>query len=81
MPYSAYSQKSKYTTVSFWVGGVCDMCKERIERAVDVKGVRFAEYDLERHELTITFNPSIITEKRIHELLNENGHDHEEEHK
>jgi hypothetical protein len=75
MSLPAQAQKTKYTTLTFWVGGVCEMCEERIERTVDVKGVRYADYDLDHHELKITFNPALISEKQIHELLNHNGHD------
>ncbi|MCC6601167.1 MAG: heavy-metal-associated domain-containing protein [Crocinitomicaceae bacterium] len=72
---TAFSQDKKTITTSFWVGGVCEMCKARIERAVDVKGVRNANYDLEHHTLEITYVPSKISIEKIHVLLNEAGHD------
>lgn len=65
----------KYVTTEFWVGGTCDHCKQRIESAVDVKGVRMANYVLGEHMLEITYKPSKISEDRIHQLLASAGHD------
>jgi copper chaperone CopZ len=70
-----FAQQKKTQTTSFSVGGVCEMCKARIERAVDVKGVKSASYDLTTHQLQITYQPAKITEEKIHQLLNEAGHD------
>lgn len=70
-----FAQQKKTVTTSFEVGGVCEMCKARIERAVDVPGVKSANYDLSTHQLQITFLPGKISEEKIHLLLNEAGHD------
>lgn len=69
---------NKATETTIWVDGVCDMCKERIELAVDVKGVKFAEYDLKTKELKIVFNEKKISLKEIHELIAKAGHDTKE---
>jgi len=74
---SGFSQSTKPITTSFKVGGTCEMCKKRIERAVDVKGVKYANYDLKTHTLEITYVPSKISEEKIHELINAAGHDTE----
>lgn len=74
---TGFSQSNKPVTISLKVGGTCEMCKKRIERAVDVKGVKYASYDLKTHTLEITYVPSKITEDKIHELLNAVGHDTE----
>jgi len=74
---SGFSQSTKPITTSFKVGGTCEMCKKRIERAVDVKGVKYANYNLKTHTLEITFVPSKISEEKIHELINAAGHDTE----
>ena len=65
----------KVQTVSFWVGGVCDMCEQRIENALDVKGVKVADYSLENHKVTITYNTKKLNEAKLHELINKVGHD------
>ena len=36
---TAQVNKSKDSTVSFRVSGACEICKERIEKAVKIKGV------------------------------------------
>ena len=74
---AAFSGK-KATDTTIWVDGVCGMCKDRIELAVDVKGVKFAEYDVDSKELKIVFNEKKITLKEIHELIAKAGHDTKE---
>lgn len=71
----SYAQNNKVITTNLKVGGTCDMCKSRIERALDVKGVKFVEYTLDTHNLEITYISSKITEDKIHQLLNDAGHD------
>ncbi|NND95615.1 MAG: heavy-metal-associated domain-containing protein [Flavobacteriales bacterium] len=70
-----FGQKAIET--SFSVSGVCQMCEKRIEGAVDVKGVKTADYDLNSQTLTLVYNPKHISEDKIHLLLNEVGHDTE----
>lgn len=48
------------TTVILHVQGSCEMCKKRIETAVDVKGVKAADYNLEKKELELTYNPQKV---------------------
>ena len=67
----------KVKTINFEVDAVCEMCKERIEGAVDVKGVKIAEYDLLNHQLAITFSTKKISEDEIHQLISDAGHDTE----
>lgn len=74
---STFAQKNKPVSLEFEVGGVCEMCKERIEKTMDVPGVVFAEYELDTHTLSLVYKPKKIDEDRIHELLNEAGHDTE----
>jgi len=69
------AQKTVETT--FEVSGVCGMCEARIEKAVDVKGVKMAEYDLDTHMLTVAYNTEKISEDEIHDLINAVGHDTE----
>lgn len=70
---TSFGQKTVET--SFWVGGVCGMCEQRIENALDVKGVKYADYDLASHTLTVAFKTKKISEEQIHKLLNAAGHD------
>ena len=68
-------KEPKKVKASFEDSGVCGMCEERIEKALDVKGVLMADWDLDTHQLQVVFKPKQISENRIHELLNEVGHD------
>lgn len=76
---TAFSQKSdkKPVTTSFWVAGVCGMCEQTIEAAMDTKGVIKADFSLSNNMLTITYKPNKISENQIHTLLNEVGYDTE----
>jgi len=65
----------KKVEVTFEVSGVCGMCEERIEKALDVKGIVMADWNLDTRQLQVVFKPNQISENRIHELLNEAGHD------
>lgn len=60
---------------TIWVGGVCGMCEDRIERALDTKGVIKADYLLETHQLVLAYNTKKISEAEIHQRLNAVGHD------
>lgn len=68
---------NKKEIVTFKVFANCDMCKQRIEQAMDVKGVRYAEYNLETQMLTAHINPKQITVAQLHALVHAVGHDTE----
>lgn len=59
------------------VDGLCGMCKDRIEACLDVKGVWFAEWNVDSKELFVVYKPSKISREEIGALLNEAGHDNE----
>jgi len=64
-------------TTTFWVAGVCGMCEQTIEQALDVKGVITADFNLASNQLTVTYKPGKITEAQLHSILNEVGYDTE----
>lgn len=74
---TSMAQGNRPVTVEFFVDGTCDMCEERIEKALDVKGVLYADYELDEHKLEVTYKPHKISEEKIHKLLNAVGHDTE----
>jgi copper chaperone CopZ len=76
---SAFSQKTdnKPVTATFWVAGVCGMCEQTIEAALDTKGILKADFSLSNNILTVTYKPKKITEIQIHGILNEAGYDTE----
>ena len=60
------------------VDGVCMMCKERIEKkAIDIKGIKLADWDLDNRVLKVVYNEKNITINEIHEFLGSIGHDTE----
>lgn len=65
----------KVIETSFWVAANCEHCKERIEASVDVKGIKFAEFDLETKQLTVIYKTDAININQIHQLLAAAGHD------
>ena len=60
---------------SFFVDGICGMCKTRIEDlAYSVKGVKWAEWNLDSKLLLVKFEDDINTEK-LAKVLSKGGHD------
>lgn len=59
------------------VFGNCGMCKQRIEEALEVNGVKTASWDSKTKMLEVVYNKSKITEQKIHELVAAVGHDTE----
>ena len=73
---SAIAQKkAKVKTSEFKVLGLCKMCKERIEEAALIKGVKFAEWNKKTDILKVVFKPSKTSLKAIHKSIAEAGHD------
>lgn len=68
-------KSKKPVEINFTVDGICDMCKDRIENALDVKGIKFSEWSEETHNCTVIYKPTIITQKEIHQLIANVGHD------
>lgn len=71
---TSFSQKSKYVTENIKVYGVCGMCEERIETALDVIGVRSAQWDVETKMLNIVYNNDKISIEEVHQLCADVGH-------
>lgn len=70
-----HAQQAKDSTVHFWVNGLCDMCKDRIENAVKKKGVSAASWDDNTKEITISYDPSKIKLIHLHQWIANVGHD------
>lgn len=62
-------------TTTIRVEGVCGMCKERIENAAYIKGVKKATWDKESKMLTIIYNPKKVTLQKIEKSIAAAGHD------
>ncbi|MBX2966200.1 MAG: cation transporter [Cyclobacteriaceae bacterium] len=71
---SAQAQE-KVVTANIKVYGNCGMCKNRIEKALDHKGIKKATWNTKAKSLEVIYVPSKITENKIHELVAAVGHD------
>jgi copper chaperone CopZ len=69
------SKAQKVKTDTLTVYGNCGMCKDRIEQALDVKGIAFAAWDVKTDLLTVSYKPEKISLNQISLLLNKVGHD------
>ncbi len=61
------------STVS--VKGNCDDCKERIENAADIKGVKLCKWDSNTHVATITFDSSKTSLETIEKAIAKAGYE------
>ena len=73
-PVSAQKKTKKIVTAEFKVEGVCKMCKERIENAALIKGVKLAEWNKETDTLKVIFNTQKTTLDKIHKSIAAAGH-------
>lgn len=62
--------------IEFFVDGICGMCEDRIEAAVqEVEGVEKADWDLDTRMLSVTFSGQEIDENVLHQTVVAVGHD------
>jgi len=71
----SFAQAKGVVTDTIKVYGNCTMCKNRIETALDHKGIKQAKWDPKTKDLVVAYNPSKITEQQIHEIVASVGHD------
>lgn len=71
---TTYAQKGVVED-SIFVSGNCEMCKVRIEKSLDKKGVKLAVWNQETKNLFIAYKPNKISEEEIHEAIASVGHD------
>ena len=60
---------------TFQVEGVCGMCEERIEGALDVPGIISAEWSKETKMLHVVYLANKMSEQDLHDLIHAVGHD------
>jgi len=65
------------TTQKSNVEANCGDCKNRIESALDKKGVLKAVFNLESKILTVTYDPRKLQEIQLHNMVAMVGHDTE----
>ncbi len=75
----AQDKKNKNAKYEIEVGGNCDMCKKRIEKAAfSVKGVKSADYHLDNNVLYLIVNEEKCTILDIKKAIAKVGHDTDE---
>ena len=62
---------------TFVVNGVCEQCKKRIEEAAYVKGVKYADWNVETHDLTVRYDSSKTKPEIILQNIANKGHDNQ----
>lgn len=67
--------QSKITKIVLEVDGLCGMCKERIENAAYLTGVKQVNWDKATHELDVVFRNDKVSEEEIIASINNAGHD------
>ena len=69
------TSQSKITKIVLEVDGLCSMCKERIENAAYLAGVKQVNWDKATHELDVVYRNDKVSEEEIIASINSAGHD------
>lgn len=72
-----YAQDKSIKTATFSVKGNCEQCKERIENAADIKGVKLCVWDEKKQTATVKFDTTKVTLVQIEKAIAKSGHDTE----
>ena len=66
-------QKQQSDTIA--VAGECGMCKNRIQKTLKMDGITTAVWDTESKLLSVTYDPSVISNDEIQKKIAAVGHD------
>ena len=73
---NAQQAPNKSKKVTFAVGGNCEQCKARIEKAAyKVKGVKSANWDIKSGNITLIFDERKCSEGDVQKAIAKVGHD------
>lgn len=67
--------QSSVTTTTLYVKGNCGECKDRIENAADIKGVKNCNWNEDTQTATITFDSKKTTVETIEKAIAKAGHE------
>jgi periplasmic mercuric ion binding protein len=76
--FSINAQNKKITEQTIKVVGICGDCKERIEAASDIKGVKSAIWNMETNELKVIFRNDKTSIEKIKQAIASAGYDAED---
>lgn len=71
------AKRATDTTATFKVSGACAQCKQRIEKALKLKGVEKAQWNIPTQMLTVTYDAALFKLDDIHARVAGVGHDTE----
>ncbi len=71
------SAQNTVKTMVISVNGVCDDCKERIENAADIKGVKLCNWSPETKKAIVTFDEAKVSAENIEKAIAAKGYDTE----
>lgn len=74
--FAAFAQSN--SSITFDVAGNCGLCKQRIEKAAKIKGVSEANWDIQSHQATVSFDPEKTSATAIKQAIAAAGHDTDE---
>lgn len=72
---NVFSQTKSTQTVTFSVKGNCEQCKERIENAADIKGVKVCTWEEKTQVATVVYSPDKVSPDQIKQAIAKAGHD------
>jgi outer membrane receptor for ferrienterochelin and colicins len=78
MSYAQDKKGENLRTTIFKVHGACEQCKDRIENAIKVKGVKEGVWNVDTKMLTMVFDTTIISLEKIQNKILATGHDVED---
>lgn len=67
--------QAQVVTSTISVKGNCEECKERIENAADIKGVKTSAWDEKKQVLTVTYDSKKVTLGGIEKAIAKSGHE------
>lgn len=73
--FTTIAQNNKIKTDTITIKGNCGQCKERIEEAAFIKGVKTAEWNKTTKILTVVFNTDKTSLDKIADAIAKAGHD------
>jgi mercuric ion binding protein len=62
-------------TSTISVKGNCDECKERIENAADIKGVKTSAWDEKKQAISVTYDSQKVSLEEIEKAIAKSGHE------
>lgn len=77
VPTEQDKKQPKIQTYEVKVAGVCNECKERIEKAALIKGVRFADWNKDAQTLKVIYRTKHVSSEDIEKAIAETGHNTE----